>query len=198
MTNRKIFQDNVFFQHISEGDENELLMQAAEGEITLFAALRSHSAKMIAPEAREIDAEEGIHVRPKVRRRAPALLVPLMSKFANELLLFPEVTISTYPVLTHQNEADSSVFERYVFYLEEPQQISREQVYFEIDKSITREKNVVNQEWQTKLEKMAKDLIESGKKSQATKGHLAAVLSKEISVDSATIARQTKKTWRST
>lgn len=58
-----------------------------------------------------------------------------------------------------------------------------------------KQKNEINQEWQTKLESMARNLINQGRKSLATKCKLAGDLSKEIDVDVATIERQTRKTW---
>lgn len=54
----------------------------------------------------------------------------------------------------------------------------------------------INQEWQTKLESMANELISQGQKPRATKGALARKLGKEIKVDQATIERRTRKTWR--
>ena len=64
-----------------------------------------------------------------------------------------------------------------------------------LKQSKKKEKNEINQEWQTEIESMADKLIRSKKKSQATKGKLAKTLGDEIGVDPGTIERQTRKTW---
>lgn len=65
------------------------------------------------------------------------------------------------------------------------------------DKETIKDKKIKerNQEWQTKLESMAAELLKEGKKSQTTKGKLANKLAKEITVETATIERNTRKTW---
>lgn len=58
-----------------------------------------------------------------------------------------------------------------------------------------KEKNKINQDWQTELEKMAYKLIKEGKKSLATKKNLAGQLAKKTGENAATIERNTRKTW---
>ncbi len=118
----EIIQDGSRFIQIPDDDESMFLQQAAEGEIVLFAALKPHSAKLIA---------HGSVSTPKTGKRTrAACLVPMLPKFAQELLLFPQATLTAYPAV-HPDEADLHPWEDHYFRIDTPQEISRKNVYYE-------------------------------------------------------------------
>jgi len=117
----EIIQDGSRFMQIPEDDESKFLQQAAEGEIVLFTALKPHSAKLIA---------HGSVPTPKIGKRTrSACLVPMLPKFVQELLLFPQATLTVYPAV-HPDEADLHPWEDHYFRMDTPQEISRKNVYY--------------------------------------------------------------------
>jgi hypothetical protein len=117
----KIKQDGIGFYSIADGDASDLLMQADEGEIVLFAALPRHSASLI--------SGFGINRAMKGQRTTDSCLVPMMPRDAGGLIFYDQVTIRTY-LAVPPDTPESHPWYGHYFVLDEPQSITLKQVYF--------------------------------------------------------------------
>ena len=100
-----------------------MLQQAADGELVLWAFTRQHTAKLRAfPWA----------VAPKqATRNCAAGLVPTMPELANELQGFPGATLKQYLATDPTDCLESHPWKDHYWVLDEPQAVTREQVYFQ-------------------------------------------------------------------
>lgn len=117
---RKI-QDGVMFHSIDEGNASELLMEADAGERVLFVALKRHSANLM--------QGRGINARKAGERTRANCLVPMSGEAAGTLISYPQATISWYPAVL-PDDPESHPWYGHYFFLDEPQEITRDQVYF--------------------------------------------------------------------
>lgn len=99
----------------------EMLQQAAAGELVLFASARRHTAKLHAfPWA----------VAPKQSNRSCADgFVPIMPQLANGLLAFANAQLKMYLATDPSDCPDAHPWKDHYWVLDEPQTITREQIY---------------------------------------------------------------------
>ena len=100
-----------------------MLQQAADGELVLWAFTRRHTAKLCAfPWA----------VAPtQATRSCAAGLVPTMPELANDVLGFPGTTLKNYLATDPTDCLESHPWNDHYWVLDEPQAVTREQVYFQ-------------------------------------------------------------------
>ena len=100
-----------------------MLQQAADGELVLWAFIRRHTAKLCAfPWA----------VAPRQATRGCAAgLVPTMPELANDMLGFPGTTLKNYLATDPTDCLESHPWKDHYWVLDEPQAVTREQVYFQ-------------------------------------------------------------------
>lgn len=100
---------------------NEMLKQAAAGELVLFASIRRHTAKL--------HAFPWVVAPKQSSRSCAAGLVPIMPELANELTLFPEAQLKKYLATDPTDCAETHPWEDHFWVLDEPQTVTREQIY---------------------------------------------------------------------
>lgn len=100
-----------------------MLQQAADGELVLWVFTRRHTAKLCAfPWA----------VAPtQATRSCAAGLVPTMPELANDMLGFPGTTLKNYLATDPTDCLESHPWKDHYWVLDEPQAVTREQVYFQ-------------------------------------------------------------------
>jgi hypothetical protein len=121
---KRRIQDGVMFHSIDEGNASELLMYAEQGERVLFVALKRHSASLI--------QGVGLNARKAGERTRANCLVPMSEEAAGMLISYPQATISWYPAVL-PDVPDSHPWYDHHFLLDEPQEITRDQVYFQAE-----------------------------------------------------------------
>jgi hypothetical protein len=114
-------QDGKEFSPISEANPESLLQQAADGELVLFATARRHTA--------QLHAFPWV-VTPKQSNRSRAAgLVPIGSELASDLLFFPDSQLRIYLATDPTDCPDTHPWKDHYWVLDEPQTITREQLY---------------------------------------------------------------------
>ena len=109
-----IYQDFMAYRKVAPEELQEVLHRAVETEIEVYASLRAHVGTFKEPLG---GAEVG--------RDAGALLVPLLSRNAQELRLFPDTRVFGYPLaLAHSGT-------RVV--LSAPQDITHDRLYVRVE-----------------------------------------------------------------
>lgn len=116
-------QDEKEFSPISEGKPESLLQQAADGNLVLFAAARRHTAKL--------HAFPWVEAPKQSSRGCAAGLVPIMRELANDLILFPDSQLKRYLAIDPTDCPDAHPLEDHYWVMDEPQTITREQIYFQ-------------------------------------------------------------------
>lgn len=102
---------------------NDMLQQAADGELVLFAPARRHTAKLHA---------FTWAVAPKQSNRSCAAgLVPIAPTLAKELLCFSTAKLESYLAVDPTDCPPSHPWKDHYWVLDEPQTITREQIYFQ-------------------------------------------------------------------
>ena len=99
----------------------EQLQQAAAGELILFAPARRHTAKL--------HAFRGTAAPKQSNRSCAADFVPILPALANELLAFPDAQLKSYPATDPTDCPDAHPWKDHYWVLDEPQTITREQLY---------------------------------------------------------------------
>lgn len=98
----------------------DMLQQAADGELVLFAPARRHTAKLRA---------FTWAVAPKQSNRSCAAgLVPITPQLAEELLCFPDAQLKSYLAVDPTDCPPSRPWKDHYWVLDEPQTITREQI----------------------------------------------------------------------
>lgn len=114
-------QDGKEFSPISEGNPESLLQQAADGELVLFAAARRHTA--------QLHAFPWVVTPRQSNRSRAAGLVPIVPELANDLLCFPDSQLKMYLATDPTDCPDAHPWEDHYWVLDQPQTMTREQIY---------------------------------------------------------------------
>jgi hypothetical protein len=114
-------QDGKEFSPINEGNPESLLQQAADGELVLFAAARRHTA--------QLHAFPWVVTPRQSNRSRAAGLVPIVPELANDLLCFPDSQLKMYLATDPTDCPDAHPWKDHYWVLDEPQPITREQLY---------------------------------------------------------------------
>ena len=117
-------QDGKEFSPINEANPESLLQQAADGELVLFATARRHTA--------QLHAFPWV-VTPKQSNRSRAAgLVPIGSELAKDLLCFPDSQLKMYLATDPSDCPNAHPYTDHYWVLNEPQPITREQIYSKV------------------------------------------------------------------